>query len=94
MASAPEEPLRSRHSHDPIPITQTLVESQRDLAHALDRHEDAVLTFCQDQVRVPTENPPGNHYRECAERLWLELDRLRLDYRVVEVAWCAEEANC
>jgi acetylornithine deacetylase/succinyl-diaminopimelate desuccinylase family protein len=60
------------------------MELQRSLAQALEVHKDAVLTFCQDLVRIASENPPGNHYRECTDRLHLELDRLGLDHRVVE----------
>jgi acetylornithine deacetylase/succinyl-diaminopimelate desuccinylase-like protein len=54
------------------------------LAQALDAHKDALLAFCQDLVRVASENPPGNHYRECTDRLRRELDRLGLHHRVVE----------
>jgi acetylornithine deacetylase/succinyl-diaminopimelate desuccinylase family protein len=60
------------------------MELERDLAQALDGQKDAVLTFCQDLVRIASENPPGNHYRECTDRLHRELDRLGLDHRVVE----------
>jgi acetylornithine deacetylase/succinyl-diaminopimelate desuccinylase-like protein len=60
------------------------MELQLSLAQALDVHRDAVLTLCQDLVRIASENPPGNHYRECTDRLRLELDRLGLDHRVVE----------
>ena len=61
-----------------------LMELQLSLAQALDVHKDAILTFCQDLVRVASENPPGNHYRECTDRLQLELDRLGIGQRVVE----------
>jgi acetylornithine deacetylase/succinyl-diaminopimelate desuccinylase family protein len=60
------------------------MELQRALAQALDTHKDAILMLCQDLVRIPSENPPGNHYRECTDRLGRELDRLGLDHRVVE----------
>jgi acetylornithine deacetylase/succinyl-diaminopimelate desuccinylase family protein len=60
------------------------MELQTALAGALDVHRDAVLTFCQDLVRIASENPPGNHYRECTDRLRVELERLGLDHRVVE----------
>jgi acetylornithine deacetylase/succinyl-diaminopimelate desuccinylase family protein len=60
------------------------MELQLTLAQALEAHKGAILTFCQDLVRIPSENPPGNHYRECTERLHLELDHLGLDHRVVE----------
>jgi succinyl-diaminopimelate desuccinylase len=54
------------------------------LAQALDTHKDAVLTFCQDLIGIASENPPGNHYRECTDRLRRELNRLGLDHREVE----------
>jgi acetylornithine deacetylase/succinyl-diaminopimelate desuccinylase family protein len=60
------------------------MELQRALARALDAHKEAILTLCEELIRIPSENPPGNHYRECADRLHLELDRLGLDHRVVE----------
>jgi acetylornithine deacetylase/succinyl-diaminopimelate desuccinylase family protein len=59
-------------------------ELQLALAQALGAHRDAILTLCHDLVRIASENPPGNHYRECTDRLRLELDRLGLDHRVVE----------
>jgi succinyl-diaminopimelate desuccinylase len=61
-----------------------LMGLQPVLAQALDDHKDAILTFCQDLIRIPSENPPGNHYRECTDRLHLELDRLGLEHRLVE----------
>jgi acetylornithine deacetylase/succinyl-diaminopimelate desuccinylase family protein len=60
------------------------MELQVALAQAVDGHKDAVLTFCQELVRIPSENPPGNCYRECIDRLRLELERLGLDHRIVE----------
>jgi acetylornithine deacetylase/succinyl-diaminopimelate desuccinylase family protein len=57
---------------------------QQSLAQALAVRKDSILTFCQDLVRIASENPPGNQYRECTERLCLELDHLGLDHRVVE----------
>lgn len=55
------------------------------LERALDTHKEALLTFGQDLIRIATENPPGNHYRECMERIRLELDRLGFAHQVVEV---------
>jgi succinyl-diaminopimelate desuccinylase len=61
-----------------------LMELQLSLAQVLNGHKDAILSFCQDLVRVASENPPGNHYRECTDRLQLELDRLGIGHRAVE----------
>jgi acetylornithine deacetylase/succinyl-diaminopimelate desuccinylase family protein len=60
------------------------MELQRALSQALDAHKDAILTFCQDLVRIATENPPGNHYRECTDRLRQELECLGIEHQVVE----------
>src|SRR5262245_22595977 len=54
------------------------------LAKALESHKNSLLSFCQDLVRIASENPPGNHYRECAERLHQELDRLGIEHQVLE----------
>jgi len=54
------------------------------LKHALDAHKDEILAFAQDLISIPTENPPGNCYRQCADRIRAELDRLGLAYQVVE----------
>jgi acetylornithine deacetylase/succinyl-diaminopimelate desuccinylase family protein len=54
------------------------------LQQALEFHKEAMLAFCQDLIRIPTENPPGSHYRECAVRIGIELDRLGLRHEVVE----------
>src|SRR5512139_228277 len=55
------------------------------LRHALEAHKSDILVFARDLISLPSENPPGNCYRECAERIRLELDRLGLAYQLVEV---------
>jgi acetylornithine deacetylase/succinyl-diaminopimelate desuccinylase family protein len=60
------------------------MELRSALAQTLDVHKDAILAFCQDLVGIASENPPGNHYKECTDRLHRELDRLGLDHRVLE----------
>jgi succinyl-diaminopimelate desuccinylase len=62
-----------------------MMEHQRTLAKALETHEADILKFASDLIRIPSENPPGNHYRECVERIRSELDRLGFACRVVEV---------
>lgn len=55
------------------------------LAQALDACRDGILTFARDLIGIASENPPGNCYRECAERIRVELDRLGLGCQVVDV---------
>jgi hypothetical protein len=46
------------------------MEHQRALAQALEIHKDDILTLAGDLDRIPSENPPGNHYRA-----WSAFDR-------------------
>ena len=61
------------------------MELQRALTQALDEHKEAILNLSRDLIGIASENPPGNHYRECADRIRLELDRLGFAYRLLEV---------
>jgi succinyl-diaminopimelate desuccinylase len=60
------------------------VELQRALEQALDARKSHLLAFGQDLVRIASENPPGNHYRECVDRIRVELERLGIEHRLVE----------
>jgi acetylornithine deacetylase/succinyl-diaminopimelate desuccinylase family protein len=66
------------------------MDLQPGLTQALEAHRAPMLTFAQDLVRIPTENPPGSHYRECTQRICQELERLALPYQVVEVPGYAD----
>src|SRR6516165_3771974 len=41
--------------------------------------ESAMLDFTKRLIAIPSENPPGNHYEECASILFEELVRLGFD---------------
>jgi acetylornithine deacetylase/succinyl-diaminopimelate desuccinylase family protein len=43
-----------------------------------------IVAFARDLVAIPTENPPGEAYDECVQRICTELDSLAIDYQVVE----------
>ena len=60
------------------------MEHRLALAQALDARKKDILAFATDLIRIASENPPGTHYRECAERIREELDRLGLAYQIVE----------
>ena len=51
---------------------------------ALAERAGEMLAFSQDLVRIPTENPPGRGYRECSDRIRLELSRLELSCEMIE----------
>lgn len=60
------------------------VDLQRALTGGLEAHKEAILAFSQDLIRIPSENPPGNHYAECVDRIRQELDRLGIGHQLVE----------
>src|SRR5215469_7406046 len=41
--------------------------------------EPAMLDLTKRLIAIPSENPPGNHYEECARTLFDELNRLGFD---------------
>ncbi len=45
------------------------------LFQAVERRREELVALCRDLVRIPTVNPPGAHYRECAELLGTRLRR-------------------
>lgn len=57
---------------------------QDTLTHALTAHKDAILEFCQDLITIDTENPPGNNYQSCINRICKELDHLGFSYDLME----------
>ena len=70
------------------------MELQLELQQALDAYKEAILNFSQDLIRIASENPPGNYYRECADCICRELDRLGLTYRLVEVPGFPDRPRC
>ncbi len=44
------------------------------LQHRL--HDAAMLEFAERLIAIPSENPPGSHYEDCARALLEELDKL------------------
>ena len=49
----------------------------------VERAADEVVAFTADMIRIPTVNPPGEHYEDCARFIGDTLDRLRLRHRVL-----------
>jgi len=66
------------------------MESKLALCNALDAHKEAILAFSKDLIGIASENPPGDHYRECADRIGAELDRLGFAYQVLEAPGAPE----
>jgi len=66
------------------------MESKLALCNALDAHKEAILAFSKDLIGIASENPPGAQYRECADRIGAELDRLGFAYQVLEAPGAPE----
>jgi succinyl-diaminopimelate desuccinylase len=49
------------------------------LAAKIQSHREAMVDLTMRLVAIPTENPPGNHYRKCADLLCAELKQLGFD---------------
>ena len=58
----------------------TLAEAERRAVAAVDDLAEEMVTFARDLVRIPTVNPPGEGYAECAEFVGERLKRF--GYRV------------
>src|SRR5713226_294730 len=50
----------------------------------LQQREDAMATLLAELISIPTENPPGNNYRACADLLENRLRRVGLDCERLE----------
>lgn len=57
---------------------------------AVDALADELVDFCRALVRIPTVNPPGAHYRECAELIGERLRRFGYAVDTLEAEGHAE----
>ena len=51
---------------------------------AVDQLQDELVDFAAQLIRVPTVNPPGEAYRDCAELLGRKLSEFDFDIKYVE----------
>jgi len=61
-----------------------MMECRLALEQSLESHKNAILVFTRDLISIASENPPGNHYGECVDRIRAEMDRLGLPVKVLE----------
>lgn len=47
--------------------------------------QDELVSFLKDIVRIPTENPPGRYYRECAETIGNKMSEFGYDVKYFDV---------
>lgn len=53
---------------------------------------DEIIRFTQELVEIPTENPPGKHYRECIDIIKNRLQKFNLPTRLVHVHASASDS--
>ena len=56
------------------------------IGRAVDALEAELVAFLRRLVQIPTENPPGRNYRECAGLIGLKLQELGCRVRYEEVS--------
>jgi succinyl-diaminopimelate desuccinylase len=59
----------------------------------IDACRDEIVDFCVDLVRLPTVNPPGEGYRECAELVGKRLERCGFEVAYHEAEERAEHTR-
>lgn len=52
---------------------------------AMESLEGELIAFAQEIVQIPTENPPGRHYPECAEAIGNMMKKIGMEVEMIEV---------
>lgn len=58
---------------------------QQKITEAMDSLQEELTAFAQEIVRIPTENPPGRHYPECAEAIGNMMKKIGMEVNMIEV---------
>jgi succinyl-diaminopimelate desuccinylase len=64
----------------PAPMT----DSSKILLESVASCREEMIAFTRELVAIPTENPPGNHYRVCAVAIARKLEQIGLEPAIVE----------
>ena len=59
----------------------------------LERARDELVDFTAELIRIPTVNPPGENYRQCAETIGERLRASHMDVQYVEAEGRAEHTS-
>ena len=78
----PNHPIRAS-----LPVRVEQVLAQAEAAR------DEIVAFTAELIRIPTVNPPGESYRDCAEAIGRRLGEAGLDVRYVEAEGLAEHTT-
>lgn len=60
-------------------------DARERILNQIASYHDEIIRFASDLVTVPTENPPGRAYKQCAEIITQELSAIGLKSRLVEI---------
>ena len=60
-------------------------EAVRLISNTVDSLGGEMVEFLQELVRIPTENPPGRYYPECARAIGRKMEEAGLDVQYVDV---------
>lgn len=68
-------------------------ETTARLLSWLRQREDEMAALLDDLIAIPTENPPGRHYRECTELVRKRADKLGLQFKRLDTAPSTGDAD-
>ncbi|MCF6466169.1 ArgE/DapE family deacylase [Clostridium sp. Cult2] len=60
-------------------------EIKRAIDQAVESLEEELIEFAKEIVRIPTENPPGRYYPECAEAIGNMMEKIGCEVEYVNV---------
>ena len=72
------------------PIRASLPDRADQVLARVEAAREEIVAFTADMIRIPTVNPPGELYRDCAELIGRRLGEVGLDVQYVEAEGRAE----
>lgn len=58
---------------------------KRRISEAVEGLEDELIEFSKEIINIPTENPPGNYYEECAKAIGNMMEKIGCEVEYVKV---------
>jgi succinyl-diaminopimelate desuccinylase len=72
---------------------QSLVSKEDLVLRRIDALSEEMIAFLQELIRVPTVNPPGEHYRDCAELIGRQLRRFGYQVQFITAEGSKEHSS-
>jgi succinyl-diaminopimelate desuccinylase len=71
-----------------------ITPERRDrILEAVDQLSESLVAFAVDLVRIPSVNPPGSHYAECATRIATEMEALGFEVEQIRATGRPEDTE-